>query len=413
MNLRRLIPLYLGAAMGPMGGFGIVTILPVMAQAWSVAFSTAAVSITVYMIPFIVIQIFSGSIAQLFDVRRTLMFGFTLYAVGAVLSGLAPNLTLFLLFRVLQGIGAGFLTPVIMALIGEIVPPQHVGKAIGLLGVAYTIGITFGPFLSGVIEVRLGWPWFFYFMALLAVVTAIAYWFTSTPAAKPDRPTASIKEILPMLVKAVQAPDVLLISFAAFSLFLAYIGVMTFTADHLKTTLSLPSDKIGTILSITGLSGIIVSPIAGLLGDRLGRRGVFLGGAAIAVVAIALMATIPYTFYNHLLFFLILGTGAATAWTSLNTLAIQIAPAMRQPVTSIYNAIKFSGYALAPAVLSLIYKRFTLTAVHAACIVAVMMAAILTLKTRSPSTWQSAMAAAPLSKGTQPSNPSTKEENPR
>jgi len=101
-----------------MGGFGIVTILPVMAQSWSVAFGTAAAAITLYMVPFIVIQIFSGTIAQLFDVRKTLLFGFGLYAVGAVLSAMAPDLWTFLLFRVFQGIGAGFLTPIIMALIG-------------------------------------------------------------------------------------------------------------------------------------------------------------------------------------------------------------------------------------------------------------------------------------------------------
>lgn len=380
MDLKRLIPLYLGAAMGPMGGFGIVTILPVMAQSWSVAFSTAAVSITVYMVPFIAIQIFSGAIAQLFDVRRTLLFGFALYTVGAVLSGLAPNLTAFLVFRVLQGIGAGFLTPVIMALIGELVPPDRVGKAIGLLGVAYTAGITLGPFLSGVIEVHLGWPWFFHFMALLAFSTAIAYGCTSTPVARAEGTNGGIKHILPLLAAAVRAPGVLLISFAAFCLFLAYIGVMTFTADHLKTTFFLPSDKIGTILSITGLSGIIVSPIAGVLGDRLGRRPVFLAGAAIAVLAIVLMVTVPYSYGNHLLFFLILGTGAATAWTSLNTQAIQMVPAMRQPVTSIYNAIKFSGYALAPALLSFLYAPFSLTAVLVACIGAVFLAAILAVK---------------------------------
>jgi hypothetical protein len=89
------------------------------------------------------------------------------------------------------------------------------------------------------------------------------------------------------------------------------------------------------------------------------------------------MATVPYTFYNHLLFFLILGTGAATAWTSLNTLAIQISPAMRQPVTSIYNAIKFTGYALSPALLSFVYKAFQLTAVQIGCIAAVVAASAL------------------------------------
>ncbi|MFW6271693.1 MAG: MFS transporter [Desulfosalsimonas sp.] len=384
MNLKKLIPLYIGAAMGPVGGFGIVAILPVMARSWSVAFSTASVSITAYMIPFIIIQIFSGSIAQLFDVRRTLLFGFLLYALGAVLCGLSTGLSAFLVFRVFQGIGAGFLTPVIMALIGEMVPEKDVGKAIGLLGVAYTIGVTFGPFISGVIEVRLGWPWFFYFIAMLSLVSALSYWFTSSPVAKAAKSSAKITDTLPVLAKAFKTPGVLWISFAAFSLFLAYIGIMTFTADYLKT-LSLSSDKIGTILSVTGLSGIIVSPIAGLLGDKIGRQKVFFAGTFIAATAIILMVAVSYSFANYLLFFLILGTGAATAWTSLNTMAIQISPAMRQPVTSIYNAIKFSGYALSPALLSLLYVPFTLFAVQMACIAAIAAASVLAFQARRSS----------------------------
>lgn len=375
LHLRKLIPLYIGAAIGPMGGFGIVTILPVMAQSWSVAFGTASVAITLYMVPFIIIQIFSGSIAQLFDVRKTLLFGFGLYALGAVLSGLAPNMSTFMLFRILQGVGAGFLTPIIMALIGALVPDRHLGKAIGLLGVAYTVGVTLGPYLSGIIDVHLGWRWFFHFLAAVAAGAGFFYWMNRSPAERTEGRAGRLLDILPILRDALGQPGVLATSFAAFCLFLAYIGIMTFTADHLKTNLGLASDKVGTMLSITGFSGIIASPIAGYLGDHLGGTRVFLAGAAIALVAIALMILVPYAFGRHLFFFLVLGTGAATAWTSLNTMAVRLSSTLRQPVTSLYNAIKFSGYALAPVVFSMLYKPYQLRAVLVGCMAAVLAAA--------------------------------------
>ena len=104
-----------------MGGIGIVTLIPVLAATWSVDFATASLAITFYMIPFVVIQLFSGAVAQLFDARKTLMFGFAVYALGAVLCGFSPSLWFLMACRAIQGIGAAFLVPIVMALIGELV----------------------------------------------------------------------------------------------------------------------------------------------------------------------------------------------------------------------------------------------------------------------------------------------------
>ena len=380
MDVKKLLPLYIGAAIGPLGGFGIVTLIPVFVQDWAVEFGTASLSITFYMAPFIIILIFSGSIAQVFDVRKILLFGFVVYALGAAMCGLSPNLWTLLASRIFQGIGAGFLTPVIMALIGELVPERHVGKAMGILGLAYTVGVTLGPLISGLIEVRYGWSWFFYFLTAIALGAGTLYAVSSDTKQPGKGEQFGLLEILPILKQALLQPGVIYLSLAAFSLFIAYIGIMTFTADHMKTSLGLPSDKIGTILSGTGFSGIIVSPIAGFLGDHLGRKKVFFGGCSIAILSVVMMVLSPNAFTPYLICFLVLGTGAATAWTSLNTMAVESSPSLRQPVTSVYNAIKFSGYALSPVILSFLYAPLHIRAVRLACICAIVIACFLALK---------------------------------
>ena len=380
MDVKKLLPLYIGAAIGPLGGFGIVTLIPVFVQAWAVEFGTASLSITFYMAPFIIILIFSGSIAQVFDVRKTLLFGFAVYALGAAMCGLSPNLWTLLASRIVQGIGAGFLTPVIMALIGELVPERHVGKAMGILGLAYTVGVTLGPLISGLIEVRYGWPWFFYFLTAIALGAGTLYAVSRDTKQPGKGEQFGLLEILPILKQALLQPGVLYLSLAAFSLFIAYIGIMTFSADHMKTSLGLPSDKIGTILSGTGFSGIIVSPIAGFLGDHLGRKKVFFGGCSIAILSVVMMVLSPNAFTPYLICFLVLGTGAATAWTSLNTMAVESSPSLRQPVTSVYTAIKFSGYALSPVILSFLYTPLRIRAVQLACICAIVIACFFVLK---------------------------------
>ena len=133
-------------------------------------------------------------------------------------------------------------------------------------------------------------------------------------------------------------------------------------------------------VSITGLSGIIVSPVAGLLGDRFGRQMVFLAGTTILLMAIILMLVLPYSLNTYFILFLVLGAGSATAWTSLNTMAVQVSASMRKPVTSVYNATKFAGYGAAPAVLSLVYGAYHLTAVRYACLAAVALSSLLVFK---------------------------------
>ncbi|TFG92660.1 MAG: MFS transporter, partial [Syntrophobacterales bacterium] len=272
MDLKKLIPLYIGAAVGPLGGFGVVAIIPVFAKVWSVDFAAASLTITFYMIPFIVIQIFSGPIAQLFDVRKTLLAGFGIYTLGGILSALSGSFSFFLIGRVVQGTGGAFLTPILMAMVGEVVPPRHLGKAMGGLGLAYTAGVTLGPAISGMIEVRYGWQSFFYFLSVLSVTTALFFMVWCKDVCPQTEGRHSLFGIFSLIRQALSHPGVVSLSFAAFSLFVAYVGIMTFTADYLKTVFGLPSDRIGLLLSLTGLSGLIMSPIAGVLGDRWGRH---------------------------------------------------------------------------------------------------------------------------------------------
>lgn len=387
LDLKRLFPLYIGAAIGPMGGIGIVTLIPVLAKLWAIEFGTVSFAITFYMIPFILIQTFSGSIAQIFDVRKTLLFGFVVYSLGGFLCGLSPGLGFLLGSRIVQGIGAAFLTPIIMALIGEIVPEEHVGKAFGILGLAYTAGVTLGPLISGLLEVHYGWSWFFFFLAALSLIAGIFFVVSGEWDKQEGQPRQedSFFNVFPILRQALTQPGVLYLSFSAFNLFIAYIGIMTFMADYLKSSIHLPSDKIGILLSSTGLSGMIAAPISGFLGDRMGRRTVFLGGTSIFIFCITLMALIPYSYWVFLVLFLFFGAGAAFSWTNLNTMAVQSSSSLRRPVTSIYSAIKFSGYALSPVILSLIYTPFRLKGVQMGCIGAVLISSFLASRVESRS----------------------------
>jgi MFS family permease len=383
MNLKRLLPIYLGAMLTPMGGVGVLTLLPVIARDWTVNIQWMTLAVTVYMVPFVVFQLFAGPLAVIFETRKTLLFGFGMYALGGFLSGWAPSLEWMLGFRFVQGFGAAFIAPIIMALIGERVDPKKIGRSMGIMGVMYTCGVTMGPLISGFLEVRFGWPWFFFFLTALAGAIGVSYGVAHRGPADTRRGSGKIGDALLLVKKSYAYADVRFLSFAAFFLFIAFIGLLTFTAEYLKGAYALPSDRIGLILSTTGFSGILVSPFAGILGDKWGRKKVAYLGAAFMVSALFALAVCDYAYERYLLIFALYGAGAATCWTSLNTLAVQMLPDLRKPVASVYNCLKFSGYAVAPLILALFFGFFSIAGVRWACLSAILVSMLLTSRIRN------------------------------
>lgn len=383
MNLKRVLPIYLGAMLTPLGGVGVLTLLPVIGRDWAVGIQWMTLAVTVYMVPFVVFQLFTGPIAVIFETRKTLLFGFGMYALGGLLSGISPNLGSLLAFRFLQGFGAAFIAPIVMALIGEMVDPKRVGRSMGMMGVMYTCGVTLGPLISGFLEVRLGWPAFFFFLTALASATGLFYGVSHRGPTESRKGSGKIGDAFLLVKKAYSFADVRYLSFAAFFLFIGVIGLLTFMAEHLKGAHGLPADRIGLILSTTGFLGILVAPIAGILGDRWGRKRVAYAGALLMVLALSALQTLEFGFERYLLIFAVYGAGAAACWTSLNTLAVQMIPELRKPVASVYNCVKFSGYAVAPLFLALFYGLFSIAGVRIACLGAILISLFLTSRIRN------------------------------
>lgn len=380
---KHLWPLYLGGVIPPMGGIGILAILPVIARDWGMSIQWISLAATVYMVPFAIFQLFSGPIAHIFDARKTLLFGFGVYGLGAVLSGLSTNLAMLLIARFIWGFGAAFVAPIIPAVIGEMIDPQKAGRSMGVLQAMYTCGMTMGPMVAGLLEVVWGWPAFFFCMGILAMAIAICYGHTAAPAEKKiDGGAKKILDALPLIQQAYSIGDVRFLSFAAFFLFMTFIGLMTFTAEYLKEAFALPSDRIGLVLSMTGILGIAVSPMAGILGDRWGQRPVAYAGGMAMGIAIVAMGVMDYAYGRYIFFFSIFGSGSAMVWTAFLTLAVQIEPDLRKPVVSFYNCIKFLGYALAPFIFSIFYVPFSMAGVRWACLTTLLVSLILTARIR-------------------------------
>ena len=101
------------------------------------------------------------------------MIGIVIFLVGSALSGLSQNMGMLILFRGIQGIGAGALFPVALAIIGDLFTPQERGKYQGLFGAVFGIAFVVGPLIGGFLTENFGWHWIFYVNIPIGIVALV------------------------------------------------------------------------------------------------------------------------------------------------------------------------------------------------------------------------------------------------
>ncbi len=376
-----MLPLQAGALLGPMTGTGVVTLGPVLSDLYGVSIGTVGFVITAYMIPFALVQLLSGSVSQVITGRRTAAGGFIVFAAGSLGCAAAPTFALLLLARMVQGVGAAFLFPILMALVAEVVEPARLGRAIGAFGATQTLGLSLGPLLAGLFQVHLGWRWFFVWLAAFALAGDAAFLLLFRGERRPARDEGGV---LRLTLGVLARPAVILLSLAASGVFFAMIGTYAYLAAWLKAVPQLPEDQVGIVLAVAGAVGIPGSAAAGRWADRFGRRPLCIAGLAGYITALLGLAALPYSFWGTVALAAWLGWTAAAVWTALNTLAVEMDPALRKPVASVYNAFRFVGYSLAPPALGRVYGRDNLTAVLVASAAVVALSAALVAALRLP-----------------------------
>jgi EmrB/QacA subfamily drug resistance transporter len=115
-----------------------------------------------YMLATAVFMPLFGKFSDLFGKKRTFFWAAGFFLVGSGLSGIAGAMWQLVVFRAIQGIGAGGAGIVSMAIIASLYPPQHRARAMGFISSVWGISSVVGPILGSLIVSHLGWRWVFY-----------------------------------------------------------------------------------------------------------------------------------------------------------------------------------------------------------------------------------------------------------
>ena len=132
--------------------------------------------ITIYLLTSTITVPFYGKLSDLFGRKPLLMIGIGTFLVGSVLSGLSQNMEQLILFRGLQGVGAGALFPISLAVIGDLFSPAERGRYQGLFGAVFGLSFLLGPAIGGLLTDLVSWHWVFFVNLPIGIVSLIVIW---------------------------------------------------------------------------------------------------------------------------------------------------------------------------------------------------------------------------------------------
>lgn len=342
--LRRLIGvILLGGIMGILDGTMVAVAVDTLVAEFDTSLSAVGWVSTSYLLALTVAIPVTSWAVDRFGGRRLWLLGLLLFLAGSLMSALAWDVGSLIVFRVVQGLGAGILDPLVLILLARAAGPGRAGRVMGLMGVVLSLGPVLGPVVGGVVLDGLGWRWMF-LINLPIGVAALLLALRTLPADAPraaNGPGTRLDVVgLALLTPGfgagilalsqaaehggftawpvlapLAAAGVLLAGYAGHALgsrrtpplidlrlftrpsFTASVAVMALTGLATYSGLFvLPlyyqqahghgALAAGLLVAPLGVGAALAMPLAGRLSDRLGSRGLARGGAAVALLSI-------------------------------------------------------------------------------------------------------------------------------
>src|SRR5919197_1376779 len=147
--------------------------LPHIAGNLSATIDESTWVLTSYLVANAIVLPMTGWLARNFGRKRLLMMSVTGFTAASFLCGLAPSLSVLVVFRIIQGMTGGALQPLSQAVLLEAFPPRDRGKAMGFWGLGVVVAPILGPVVGGWLTDSYSWRWVFYINIPVGVTSIV------------------------------------------------------------------------------------------------------------------------------------------------------------------------------------------------------------------------------------------------
>lgn len=156
------VAITVGTLMGTIDASIVNVAIPNIQATFGVPITTVTWIATAYLIALALIMPLTAWLGSVFGRKLVYQISLLLFVAASALAGIAPSLGVLIVARIVQGLGAGVLSPVEQAILRETFPPEEQGLAMGLYGLVVVLGPTIGPLLGGWLVTNYDWHWIFF-----------------------------------------------------------------------------------------------------------------------------------------------------------------------------------------------------------------------------------------------------------
>lgn len=153
--------LFTGVFMAALDTAVIAPAIPVLRETFALDIRAAGLLMTVFIMFSLPSTALMANLGDRHGRRPVYLASIALFALGSLVIALSPDFTTLLIGRAIQGIGGGGIIPTASAVIGDALPPDKRGRALGLIGATYGMAFVLGPPLAALLMVVLSWHWIF------------------------------------------------------------------------------------------------------------------------------------------------------------------------------------------------------------------------------------------------------------
>ncbi len=168
-----LIITTIGSFLTPFMGSAINVALPAISKRFNMDALTLSWVPTSYLLAAAMSLVPIGRIADITGRQRILLYGVIVFGAFSFLGGVSQSSTIFMMCRVLQGVGGAMIFGTAVAILTTVFPANKRGRVLGINVSGVYLGLSLGPFLGGFLTQQLGWRSIFYTNAYLSIIMLI------------------------------------------------------------------------------------------------------------------------------------------------------------------------------------------------------------------------------------------------